>query len=166
MRRFFPMVMLVFVVACAREIVGPRPAVTVLGTCPTGPCVTLLVNNAKCLASPCDSLEVFAYPSDQPDTPGGLWTLDLGVMTTPRACFVLPTSAHFYVIGESYTAPPDTSVTTWTTRIPLSLAAGPPSAGFFEPNPSTQAFIPANAAGWSITFPTDRAALPGASCTP
>ena len=100
MKRVLSIVLAVTVVACGKEIVGPRSG------------VTLLVTNGTCLAGHCDSLRVLAFPSDLPNTPGGPWKLDLGVMTTSQECFVLPPSANFYV---------NTTTFTWTTLVPLSL---------------------------------------------
>ena len=145
-RRFLSILLAVsVVVACAKDIIAPRAG------------VTLLVTNATCATGPCDSLRILAFPSDQPNTPAGLWSLDLGVMTTSQECFVLPPSANFYV---------NTTTFTWTTLVPLSLGAQPPSAGVLFAGPATTAFIPANAAGWSITFPRDSVAAPSPSCTP
>jgi hypothetical protein len=145
MKRVLSIVLAVTVVACGKEIVGPRSG------------VTLLVTNGTCLAGHCDSLRVLAFPSDLPETPGGPWVFDLGVMTTSQECFVLPPSANFYV---------NTTTFTWTTLVPLSLRAQPPSAHVLFASPTTSAFIPANAAGWSITFPKDSVAAPSPSCTP
>ena len=137
MRRLLLMFAAISVVACAKDVVGPRSG------------VTLLVTNATCLAGPCDSLRVLAFPSDQPNNPAGPWSLDLGVITTSQECIVLPSSAL-----------------PWTNLVPLSLGAQPPSASLLFAFPTTTAFIPANAAGWSITFPRDSVATPSPSCTP
>jgi hypothetical protein len=154
MKRVLPIVLAVTVVACGKEVVGPRSG------------VTLLVTNATCLTGPCDSLRVLAFPSDQPNTPGGYWSLDLGVMTTSQACFTLPPSAHFYVISEPVRSSADTTTFTWTSGMPLSLGAFSPSSSTIQASPTTTAFVPSNAAGWSITFPTGSQATPSSSCTP
>lgn len=151
MRHLVMVVAAISISACAHDVVAPRAG------------VTLLVTNASCLSGSCESVRVLAYPADQPDTPGGYWSLDLGVVTTAQKCFVLPSSAHFYVIAEPATSSRDTTTFTWTTLVPLSLGL---STNGPAPVPSTRAFIPANAAGWSITLPTDSAAAPGQACTP
>lgn len=151
MRRLLLAIASVAIVACGKDSLAPRSG------------VTLLVTNATCLTGTCDSLTVLAFPGNQPDTPGGLWSLDLGTMTTSQKCFVLQPSAHFYVISEPSA---DTTTFTWTTLMPLSLAALPPSANRLQADPSTTAFTPANEAGWSITLPTDSLATPSAACTP
>lgn len=151
MRRLLLALATVSIAACGKDALAPRAG------------VTLLVTNASCVTGPCDSLTILAFPSNQPDTPGGLWSLDLGTMTTSQKCFVLQPSAHFYVISEPAA---DTTTFTWTTLMPLSLGALPPSASRLQAGPSTSAFIPANEAGWSITLPTDSLAKPSAACTP
>ena len=105
--------------ACARDVVEPRSG------------VTLLVTNASCVRGPCESMRVLAYPGVQPETPGGFWSLDLGVVATAQKCFVLPSSAHFYVISEPANASVDTTTFTWTTLAPLTLSAPPLSASAF-----------------------------------
>jgi len=61
--------------------------------------VTLLVTNGTCQGGHCDSLRVLDFPSNQPLTPGGYWSLDLGLITASEACFTLPPTAAFHVIG-------------------------------------------------------------------
>src|SRR5487761_1964022 len=109
MRRFFSIVLAAGVMACAKDVVGPRAG------------VTLLVTNGPCAAGHCDSLRVLAFPSNQPLTPGGYWSLDLGVMSTSQECFTLPPTAHFYVIAEPARSSADTTTFTWTSGMPLSL---------------------------------------------
>ncbi len=87
MRRLLWIAAATLLVACAKDVVGPRSG------------VTLLVTNATCTAGACDSVRILAFPSNQPNTPGGPWSVDLGVMTTPQKCFALPPSAKFYVIA-------------------------------------------------------------------
>ena len=127
--------------------------------------VTLLVTNESCLAGSCDSLRVIAFPSNQPNTPGGLWSLDLGIITTSRACFTLPPTATFRVIGIRQDGTADTTTYTWTNTKSLSLGALPPSSSRIQAGPSTSAFVPAKAAGWRITFPTGSQATPSSACT-
>lgn len=151
MRRLLLALASVAIAACGKDALAPRSG------------VTLLVTNATCLTGPCDSLTILAFPSNQPNTPGGYWSLDLGTMTTSQKCFVLQPSANFYVISEPSA---DTTTFTWTTLLPLSLGAERQPVNFLFSAPTTTAFVPANAAGWSITLPTDSAATPSAACTP
>jgi hypothetical protein len=149
-----PVPLLLFAALSCSAIAEPR----------TG--VTLLVTNETCRSGRCDSLEVLAFPSNQPNTPGGLWSVDLGLITTPQACFTLPPSASFHVIGVHGNGTTDTITYTWTSAKSLSLGAQPPSSSRIQASPSTAAFVPTNAAGWRITFPTGSQATPSAVCTP
>lgn len=129
--------------------------------------VTLLITNGSCRLGPCQSLEVLAFPSDQPNTPGGLWSLDLGVLTTAQACFTLPPKAEFRVIGVRDGGGADTTTLTWTNAKALSLGAQPPSASRFSATPSTATFVPADAAGWQVTVPSGGShPSQSAACTP
>src|SRR6266487_3735491 len=76
--------------------------------------ITLLVANSTCSSGPCDSLEVLAFPGNQPRTPGGFWSIDLGVLTTSQQCFTFPPSATFRVIGVNPDGTRDTTTFTWT----------------------------------------------------
>ena len=84
--------------------------------------VTLLVTNASCAPGPCMAQEVLAFPSNQPETPGGDWSLDLGTMTGPQLCVTIPISATFLVSG-----PGETTTFDWTTAKPVSLGVQQPS---------------------------------------
>ena len=128
--------------------------------------VTLLVTNGTCVSGHCDSLEVLGFPSNQPATPGGFWSVDVGLITTPQACFTLPASATFHVISEHGDGTADTLTYTWTSASSLALGAQPPSSSRIQASPSTTAFVPADAAGWRITFPTGSKATPSSVCTP
>src|SRR6266542_5311383 len=99
--------------------------------------VTLLVTNETCLSGRCDSLEVLGFPSNQPNTPGGLWSVDLGLITKSQACFTLPRSATFHVIGVRGDGTADTITYTWTSAKSLSLGAQPPSSSRIQASPST-----------------------------
>ena len=126
--------------------------------------ITLLVTNSSCSTGRCDSLEVLGFPSNQPRTPGGFWSIDLGLLTTPEACFTLPPSATFRVIGVNADGSRDTTTFTWTSADALSLGVQDPSGFRIFASPSTTAFVPATAAGWTITFPTGSQPSPSSAC--
>ena len=128
--------------------------------------VTLLVTNGTCQGGQCDTLRVLGFPSNQPGTPGGLWSLDLGLVTTSQACLTLPPSAAFHVIGVRGDGAADTTTFTWTSAKSLSLGAQPPSSSRLQASPSTDPFVPASAAGWRITVPGGSQATPSSVCTP
>jgi hypothetical protein len=161
MKRLSSIVFVVFVAACGRELGAPDDGVT--GAPRSG--VTLRVTNGTCVMGSCDSLRVLAFPGIQPETPGGFWSLDLGFITTPEACFTLPASAKFYVITEPARSSADTTTYTWTSAIGLSLRAQAPSTPLLQASPSTTSFVPADAAGWSITLPADSKAVADSACT-
>jgi hypothetical protein len=123
--------------------------------------VRLLVTNATCAPGPCSAQEVLAFPSNQPETPGGDWSIDLGTMTGPQLCVTIPLSATFTVAG-----PGDVTEFVWNTAKPVSLGVRSPSDGPLQASPSTPAFVPAAAAGWSITLPGQAQPVQGAACTP
>lgn len=127
--------------ACSSSI-APRTAITVR------------VANSTCAMTRCDSLEVLAFPGNQPRTPGGFWSIDLGVLTTFEQCFTLPPSATFRVIGVNPDGSRDTTTFTWTTADPVSLGVQAPSGFRAQASPSTTAFVPAGSPGWSITLPS------------
>lgn len=127
--------------------------------------VTLLVTNGTCALGSCTPLEILAFPSKQPLTPGGPWTLELGLLTAPSACLIFPPSATFRVIGVSNDGTKaDTTVVTWTTADALSLGTKPPGGPIFSAVPNTSPLVPASAAGWSVTLPTGSQALPAPAC--
>jgi hypothetical protein len=115
------------------------------------PSITLFVQNGTCTPSGCDTVYVLAFPNKQPATPGGLWRLDLGIVPAQSGCFDIPSTAS---AGASVT---------WTTGDSLSLAliTTPPTLATV---PTTGAFRPASATGWSIVYPTDANATPTATC--
>ena len=65
--------------------------------------VTLQVTNQTCSPGPCAPLQILAFPSNQPKTPGGFWSLDLGVVTAASACLTIPANATFRVSGSGAT---------------------------------------------------------------
>ena len=123
--------------------------------------VTLQVTNQTCSPGPCTPLQILAFPSNQPNTPGGLWSLDLGMVTGASACLTIPASATFRVTG-----PGATTTYTWKSAIPLSLGTLPPTEPRLQARPSTGTFIPGNASGWSVTLPGASLPTPSGACTP
>lgn len=123
--------------------------------------ITLLVSNGTCAPGPCSAQEVFAFPSNQPNTPGGEWLIDLGTMTGPQLCVTIPISSTFTVSG-----PGETTTFDWNTAKPMALGAQPPAMSRFEASPSTSEFVPARGAGWSITLPGGTQAVQVPACTP
>ena len=153
--RWLPTVLLVlFVTIYCSSAVEPRAG------------VTLLVVNGTCQGGHCDSLRVLGFPGNQPLTPGGFWSLDLGLITASEACFTLPRTAAFHVIEVRPDGTRDTTTFTWTSAKSLALGAQPPSSSQFQANPSTGGFVPASAAGWQITVPGGSQATPSSACTP
>lgn len=128
--------------------------------------VTLLVSNASCHGGRCDSLRILAFPSNQPNTPGGLWSLDLGLVTAPEVCLVLPPSATFHVTGVRENGTTDTTTYAWTSAKSLSLGALLASSSRIQAGPTISPFVPATAAGWRITVPTGSQASPSSACKP
>lgn len=131
-----------------------------------GPNVTLLVTNGTCVKAQCDSVHVLAFPSAQPDTPGGMWSLDLGVITTPEACLLIPMHAQFRLIGLHPDGTRDTTLTKWSDVAGLSLGVQPPQTAQFFALPSTEAFVPAYSRGWRVTLPGNSSPIPATTCTP
>jgi hypothetical protein len=125
----------------------------------------LLVTNGTCVDGNCDSLRVLGFPINQPLTPGGLWSLDLGVVTTEQACLTIPTSAVFLVIAVHGDGARDTTDYPWTPALGIALGAQPPSESRLWASPSTATFVPAEATGWSVTVPSDSTVVPAPPCT-
>ncbi len=129
--------------------------------------VRLFVTNLNCLVGKCPPLEVLGFPDNQPATPGGAWSIDLGDFEAPAACLTLPDSAVFLVIGINQSAgTADTVRITWTTAMPLALGALPPGGNRIMAGPSTSSFTPAAAPGWEITFPGGTQVAPAQPCAP
>ncbi|PYO41742.1 MAG: hypothetical protein DMD33_12140 [Gemmatimonadetes bacterium] len=126
--------------------------------------VTLLVTNGTCVPGPCSPLEILGFPSNQPATPGGYWSLDLGAMSGAALCVTIPVSATFRVIGVNANGSADTRIYTWTSAMGLSLGVQAPSAPRIMAAPSTRAFVPATAAGWQIALPGGSQIAPSPLC--
>ena len=127
--------------------------------------VTLLVTNGSCLSGRCDSIEVLGFPDNQPRTPGGYWSVALGLITGSQGCLTLPPSATFRVIGVHNDGTADTTVYTWTPAASLSLGSIAPAGNRLQATPTTAAFVPANAAGWRVTLPGPQL-IANSACAP
>lgn len=128
--------------------------------------VTVLVTNETCEAGACGSLEVLAFPGRQPNTPGGLWSIDLGTITTSQACFEIPPSSTFRIVGVNDNGATDTTTITWTNDESLALGTYPPPVSRLDAAPTTTAFVPANAAGWSVSLPSGSLTAQPSACSP
>lgn len=133
------------------------------GSSGTLPTATLLVTNATCTAGQCAPLQVLGFPSNQPHTPGGFWSLDLGLVTGASACLTLPASGAFRVVDASTGR---TTTYTWTVGDPLALSGEPAPADRIHAGPDTGPFVPVNAPGWSIVLPGGTVVSAAAACTP
>lgn len=151
--RLFGPVLVVAAVACSSSV-APRAE------------VTLLVTNETCASGTCDSLDVLLFPRPQPNTPGGLWHLDLGTIATAQTCFTLPASAKFLVIGENADGSSDTSTTAWSNVQAIRLGTWPSHTPSFQARPSTELFVPAASAGWQISLPSSNVATTAKPCRP
>ena len=122
--------------------------------------VTLLVVNATCDPGPCATLGVRGFPQDQPHTPGGLWSLDLGTVTTASACLTLPPSAHFDVSDASG----HTTTHRWTPEDALSIGVVADGQSTLMAAPSTAEFVPAREPAWTVTLPGGTTVTPDVGC--
>src|SRR3954468_13218777 len=129
----------------------------------TGPVLPskLLVTNTTCFAAPCATFEVLAFPENQPATPGGMWSLDLGAVTGPFACLTIPASAAFTITDAGSGAK---TVIRWTTKQPVSIGLITSSQFRLQASPSTGTFVAAHAAAWSVALPGNTAPVPGREC--
>ena len=113
--------------------------------------VKLVVTNTTCGPNGCGAFYVLAFPENQPKTPRGFWSVDLGEVTTASACLTIPATATFKIVDAGTGA---TTTITWTTRKKVSIGASLVGQSSIQASPSTGTFIPAAQPGW-------RAALPG-----
>ena len=127
------------------------------------PIVTVLVTNTTCDVGPCTPLRILGFPVNQPGTPGGLWSIDLGLVTGPSGCLTLPPSGAFRVTDASTGA---TKTYSWTVRDPLALGGEADPADRFRAQPSTGPFVPASGPGWSIALPGGAGLSSAQACTP
>ena len=141
-------VLLLFAVACSSPL-EPRDD------------VTLLVTNTTCDPGPCSSLRLLGFPRDQPNTPGGFWSIELGLLTGPTTCLTLPASREFTI-----TEVPSgkTTIHRWTTGDGLALGSQPTAEPQLLAQPTTDEFVPASQAAWSVSIPGTGEAVPAAVC--
>ena len=125
--------------------------------------VTLRVTNTTCTPGPCAAVRVLAFPDNQPDTPGGPWSLDLGVITTPTACVTIPSKAAFYIIAEPEN---ETTTVSWDSRKGVSLGGQTDATPPIQAVLTTSSFVPMSAAGWRVDLPGGKQAVPADPCTP
>ena len=132
---------------------------------PPTPVATLLIVNGTCTAAGCGIVHVLGFPAaNQPATPGGPWSLDLGTTDSREICLTIPASATFRVIGQTSAGTSDTLTTTWTSALPLALGLVPPGVSRLQASPTTSLFVPARARGWRITLPGDSSPAPAEAC--
>ena len=122
------------------------------------PVVMLQVTNGTCGVAGCDSLVIVGFPVRQPGTPGGLWGITLGSVTTAQGCLRMMDAANFFVNGKA--------ATSWSSTDAIALAAYAPKSAHWPQAPTTAPFVPAGASGWSIAFPDGTVVTAGAACTP
>jgi hypothetical protein len=124
--------------------------------------ITLLVTNATCTADQCSPVQVLGFPENQPRTPGGMWSIDFGVVSGSSGCLTVPTSANFRVVDGSTGA---ATTYTWTTldRISLGTLNG---QSRIQAYPTTNTIVPGKARGWSVTLPAGVSVSPAQSCSP
>jgi hypothetical protein len=113
-----------------------------------GPRAQLLVTNPTCSPGPCAQFHVLGFPQNQPNTPGGAWSIDLGFVASGTTCLTIPGSATFTVTNSGTGA-----VTTYNWSSRQSLSLGTTAGSQIGASPSTASFIPASSTGWIVSLP-------------
>jgi hypothetical protein len=114
--------------------------------------VPVLVTNTTCTPGPCEAVRILAFPWSEFHTPGGMWKIDLGTITTPTACVTIPATAEFRITEQPSGK---TTILPWTTRDSVALGTRRPGVEIFSATPSTEWFVPQRARAWSVALPGD-----------
>jgi hypothetical protein len=122
---------------------------------------TLLVENTTCNSTRAP-IQILGFPTNQPNTPGGMWSIEIGVLTTRSGCFTIPASSTFRIISNGVTE----NTFTWTLLNPLALGTPVPPATALQAGPNTATFVPATAAGWKVSLPGGVGLSATEGCTP
>jgi len=124
--------------------------------------VTLFVTNGTCASGTCSPLRILGFPNDQPHTPGGFWSIELGILTGPSACLFFPASREFHV-----TEMPLGTQTTyrWNSSVGLALGAQLTTESQLMASPSTSEFVPASVEAWAVTLPGAGQPSPTSACS-
>jgi hypothetical protein len=130
----------------------------------SGPLPSILLTNGTCSSGTCTPLEIRAFPSNQPKTPGGYWSIKLGTVPQEHACLTLHRADTFRVIADRADAPPDTTYFIWKVGDAISLGMLEPGAWTFLAIPQTEPFVPKGGSGWSVTLPGDKTVSPAEVC--
>jgi hypothetical protein len=124
--------------------------------------VTVLVHNTTCDIGPCVPVHVLAFPHDQPLTPGGLWSIDLGLLGSASGCLLLPPSATFTVRGPEGVE----ARLNWQPGDRVSLGTILPGQSQLMASPSTSEFVPSDSRGWTVDLPTGATLERATACEP
>ncbi len=124
--------------------------------------VPLMVTNTTCTPGPCQAIRILAFPQNQPRTPGGWWSIDLGTVTTPTTCVWIPPSAHFTITDISTGR--SVVVKSWTSGDSLALGSWASSGAPFQATPSTEWFVPQRARAWRVALPGSARPRPARAC--
>jgi hypothetical protein len=125
--------------------------------------VPILVSNATCAAGPCRAIRVLAFPLNQPRTPGGSWSIELGTLATSSACFAIPPESKFLIVDATAH---DTVVVRWTSRDSVALGTLAPEESRLQASPSTGYFVPQHERGWGVELPGSLDPHPAGLCSP
>ncbi len=132
-------------------------------TAPQNP-VTLRVSNASCGSGGCVAVHAVGFPSDAPQTPGGMWYLDLGTDSAATFCLSILRSGTFQVTAVDQGGTSRTTTYNWSDGDSLSLGTLAVGESPLTATPSTPAFVPRSSAGWGVSLPGTSAVTPAAPC--
>lgn len=114
--------------------------------------VPLFVTNTTCTPGPCRPIRILGFPMSRLRVPSGLWNIELGTITTAKACFMIPATTNFRVTDQPSGR---TDTTFWTTRDSMALGWRRPKVETFTATPSTEYFVPQHARAWRVALPSD-----------